>query len=114
MAQTAKSQHTTEPVEIHIRRQWSNAGRIGKVLLSDLDGFHYDVVSGGYGREGGFGSVAPRPFVHAYVYCDKVKGEIGHTCMHGPPPHRIKVCVVQKDNSRAAYRRVLAAMEEDA
>jgi hypothetical protein len=41
--------------------------------------------------------------VHAYVQCDAelLRGELPHSCVHGPPPHRIKVCVVAKDNTKA-------------
>jgi hypothetical protein len=30
----------------------------------------------------------------------QIDGEIGHSCRHGPPPHRIKVCMTKKDNRR--------------
>lgn len=87
---------------LRIRRYWSDY-LIGTVKFSSVSGLHMDIQSGGY--EGGFGVVASRPFLHGYVYCDEiVDGEVGHSCRHGPPPHRIKVCIVQKDNDRAIYR----------
>ena len=84
---------------VWVRRNW-NDHRIGKVRLSDLSGFHWSQFAGG--QISGFGRVAPRPFLHAYMLCTQiVEGEISHTCRHGPPPHRIKVCMTKKDNRRA-------------
>jgi hypothetical protein len=35
----------------------------------------------------------------ATVWCDSfTSGEVEHSCVHGPPPHRIKVCIVKKSN----------------
>jgi hypothetical protein len=95
---------------VYIRRQWSDAGRIGWVRAGQIQGLHWDCQSGGYGREGGFGNGAPFPFLHGYVWCNDIEGEIGHSCMHGPPPHRIKVCIVQKDNPRSVYKSLLDRM----
>lgn len=92
---------------VFVRRQW-NDWRVARVRASALDGLHWDTQSGGFGREGGWGNVAPRPFLHAYVWCNEIVGEFGHSCMHGPPPHRIKVCVVKKDNTKSAYARLSA------
>lgn len=64
---------------VRIRRQW-NDQRIGTVRWSDLDHPRWDVVSGGTQVR------SPQPFIHAYVYCDKVKGKIAHSCNHGPGP----------------------------
>ncbi len=50
--------------------------------------------------------------IHGYVYCDQaVAGELAHSCRHGPPPHKVKVCVVARDNggSRSALMRHLKA-----
>jgi hypothetical protein len=96
------------PEFIFVRRQWSDSSLVAKVRLSDLSGFHLDDRGGGYGRDGGFGNVAPRPFLHAYVWCNAiVSGEVGHSCMHGPPPHHIKVCITKKDNTRIAFAAAL-------
>lgn len=84
--------------EIWVRRHWSDV-REAKVNLADLSGFQWDTTSGGLA--GGFGVVAPQPFVHAYVWCDSfIEGEVAHSCAHGPPPHQIKVCIVKKSNRK--------------
>ena len=48
-----------------------------------------------------------RPFMYGYVWCDKVRGDIAHSCIHGPPPHNIKVCLVKQDNSRDVWNRLI-------
>ena len=69
-----------------------------KYALSDLESPHWDVVSGG--RQ----APTPQPFVFGYVSCDgALEGEVAHSGSHGPCPHRIKVCVVAKDNSKAIF-----------
>jgi len=56
-------------------------------------------------------SRAPREFIHGYVFCDDmVAGELAHSCRHGNGPHRIKVCVVKKDNA-AVFDRILAMVD---
>lgn len=79
---------------VRVRRQW-NDWRIATYKLSDLADVHWDTISGGVNEN------TPRPFLHGYVYCDgMIDGELSHSCAHGPGPHRIKVCVVKKDNSK--------------
>ena len=78
--------------EVRVRRQWNDNWRIGRVPLDKLDGLHWSRVSGGVKAP------APQPFIHAYVRCTDVEGEIAHSCVHTPPPHRVKVCLVKKDN----------------
>lgn len=91
--------YDADPV-VYIRRQW-NDWRIAQVLLSQLSGLGWDTVSGGVQAP------APQPFIHGYVWCTDVIGDIAHSCTHGPPPHSIKVCVVKKDNAPAVFRRLL-------
>ena len=46
-------------------------------------------------------SRANRHYLHGYVWCDgMIAGELAHRCSHGPPPHRITVCVTKKGNER--------------
>jgi plasmid stabilization system protein ParE len=58
-------------------------------------------------------SRANRYYLHGYVWCDgMISGVLAHTCRHGPPPHRIKVCVTKKGNEkfwRAIEEAALAA-----
>ena len=48
-----------------------------------------------------------KPFIYGYVWCDKVRGDIAHSCIHGPPPHNIKVCLMKRDNSREIWNRLI-------
>jgi hypothetical protein len=88
-------------MNVFIRRQWPDH-RVGSVKFDDLDDLHWDVISGGVAK------VTPHPFIHGYVLCDRVQGEIAHSCLHGQGPHRIKVCVVKKDNGPETYEQLLA------
>lgn len=85
---------------VRIRRQW-NDRRIGKVRWSDISNPRWDIVSGGTQAK------APQPFIHAYVSCDRVQGDIAHSCSHGPGPHHIKVCLVKKDNSKEVWNYLM-------
>ena len=84
---------------VRVRRDW-NDHRIGTVRWSDLRNPRWDTISGGEQNR------TPQPFIHAYVWCDMVKGDIAHSCAHGPGPHSIKVCLVKKDNSREVWNRL--------
>lgn len=80
---------------VRVRRQW-NDWRKAKYRLEDLEHVHWSYMSGGVQAP------TPRPFMHAYVRCDAaVEGEVAHSGTHGPCPHSIKVCIVQKDNSKS-------------
>ena len=85
---------------VYIRRQWDD-WRIASVPLGALSGLAWDDVSGGVY------SKAPQPFIHGYVRCSDVVGDIAHSCQHGPGPHRIKVCIVKKDNDPEVFARLL-------
>ncbi len=87
------------PATVLIRRQW-NDYRIGEVDFPRLESPHWSTISGGvYAR-------SPQPFIHAYVLCSDVVGDITHSCLHGEGPHRIKVTVLKKDNSREIWERL--------
>ncbi len=90
----------TDDTTVLIRRQWNNH-QIGAVNFSRLDRPHWAVISGGVGVR------APQTFIHAYVLCSDVEGEIAHSCLHGEGPHRIKIVVVRKDNSLAVWNNLL-------
>ena len=83
---------------VQVRRHWDDWS-IGTVPFGKLSGFRWDRVSGGYGK------VSPRAMVYAYMLCtDLSSGTIGHSGVHGPCPHRIKVVLVKKDNdSRVVF-----------
>jgi hypothetical protein len=101
MTETTK---VDEPI-VYVRRQWSDWS-VGTVRLSSIDGLHMDNVSGGVK------TVAPRAFLHGYILCtDIIDGGIAHSCRHGPPPHNIKVCIVQCDNDRDIYASLRQSVE---
>lgn len=85
---------------VYVRRDWNDRG-IGRVRWSDLYDPRWDTMSGGAQVEN------PLPLLHGYVWCDKVRGKIGHSCAHGPGPHNIKVCMLREDNSNRIWRRLL-------
>ena len=85
---------------VYVRRDWNDRG-VGRVRWSDLHDPRWDTVSGGAQVEN------PLPLIHAYVWCDKVRGKIGHSCAHGPGPHNIKVCMLRDDNNRRIWRLLL-------
>tara|TARA_B100001123_G_scaffold128937_2_gene149813 strand:+ start:3618 stop:4031 length:414 start_codon:yes stop_codon:yes gene_type:complete len=84
----------------YVRRDWNDRG-VGRVRWSQLRDPRLDTLSGGAQVEN------PLPLLHGYVWCDKVRGEIGHSCAHGPGPHNIKVCMLREDNTRLVWRRLL-------
>ncbi len=85
---------------VQVRRDW-NDHRVGRVQWSDLENPRWDTVAGGTQVE------SRQPFIYAYVSCDKVRGDIAHSCTHGPPPHNIKVCLMKRDNSRDVWNRLI-------
>lgn len=93
----ADAKQVPEEERVYIRRQW-NHWEIAYASLNDLDGVRWDTISGGYREE------APKPFIHAYIWCSDIVGRIGHSCSHGEGPHKIKVCVVEEDNTPEIYQ----------
>ena len=85
---------------VYVRRDWNDRG-MGRVRWADLHDPLWDTVSGGAQVEN------PLPLLYGYVWCDKVRGKIGHSCAHGPGPHNIKVCILREDNSKRIWRRLL-------
>jgi hypothetical protein len=80
------------PKTVKVRRQW-NDWQIATYRLNDVSGLHWS------GMSGGVQSIAPRDFIHGYVWCTgMIDGELAHSCRHGPGPHHIKVCITKKGN----------------
>ena len=91
------------PAEIvQIRREWNDRRR-ASVPFDKLERPHWSWGSGGVFAP------APQPFIHGYVWCTDVDGDLAHSCTHGPPPHRIKVCVVKKGQEKPVWEKLLAA-----
>jgi hypothetical protein len=89
---------------VKVRRQWNDSSRIATCRLEDLSGVHWDTTSGGVEAP------TPQPFLHAYVQCDAmIAGELAHSGAHGACPHRIKVCIVKKDNDRNVFEGLCKA-----
>lgn len=86
-----------------IRRQW-NDWRIAEVSFDNLFNLRWDTVSGGARTR------APQPFVHGYVNCDRISGDIAHSCAHGAGSHEIKVCVVKRDQSPEVWQKILSVV----
>jgi hypothetical protein len=86
-------------VIVKVRRQW-NDSRPLEVSLGALRGFHWREASGGVWRR------SPRPFLHARMWCSSIPdgSDFPHSCLHGPPPHAILVCICKKDNPRVFER----------
>lgn len=77
---------------VKVRRQF-NDYNIASYRIENIGGFHWDCISGGVKSLAAFSSI------YAYVSCDKaISGEVAHSCAHGDFPHRIKVCILKKDN----------------
>ena len=87
---------------IQVRRQWNDWRRIATYRLRDISELRWGRTSGGVQER------TPQPFVHGYVMCDAmIGGKLAHSCLHGPAPHRIKVCLTRKGNE-AVWKDVLA------
>ena len=87
--------------KVRIRRQWSDY-KIGEVSYESLRDIHWSSTSGGVYN------IALQPFIHAYVWCTEVEGEIAHSCEHGPPPHNIKIVILKKDNRPEIFEKLLS------
>jgi hypothetical protein len=85
---------------LRVRRAWRD-WQIGEVAWRDISDLHWDWTSGGVRIP------CPQPFVMGYVSCDKVRGEIAHSCRHGEGPHRIKVTLVKKDQDKETWAKIL-------
>ena len=92
--------------DVYVRRDWDDRG-LGRVRWPDLHDPRWDTMSGGAQVENLL------PLIHAYVWCDKVRGRIGHSCAHGAGPHNIKVCMLREDNTRRVWGRLLALVGPD-
>jgi hypothetical protein len=96
-----------EEPAVWVRRQWNDWKR-ARVRLSDLQGPHWDATSGGINAR------APRPFIHGYIWCNQLlEGELAHSCAHGAGPHRVKVCVVKKDNIPSVVQPLIVAADRE-
>ena len=78
---------------VWVRREFKGRNRRAAYRIADVSGLHWSSRSGGLQRR------ANRLYLHGYVWCDAmIVGAVAHSCRHGPPPHRIKICIVKVDN----------------
>lgn len=79
---------------VNIKRQPSDS-KMGTTFFRNLKEVHWDNISGGvHARSGQY-------LLYGYIYCNQIiKGEISHSCAHGPAPHKIKVFIPIKDNDK--------------
>jgi hypothetical protein len=85
---------------VYVRRQW-NDEKTSAVRLDQFHNPYWDDISGQMLQR------APRPFIHGHVWCQDARDQIAHLRAHEDGPHWIKVCVVQRDNDRETFRRLL-------
>jgi hypothetical protein len=91
---------------VWVRREFKSLSRRAAYRMTDVTGLHWSRRSGGKKRR------ANRPYLHAYVWCDAmIVGAVAHSGRHGPPPHRIKVCIVKVDNKKI-WREIERAAPE--
>ena len=84
---------SNETTLVQFRRQPGHR-RLARYALAKIEQMQWGRQSGGTKRRS-------QLHVYGYVWCDqKVDGWLAHSCQHGPPPHRIKVCVTRKYNEK--------------
>ena len=67
-----------------VQREW-NGWRTALASVADLEDVHWLQPAG-----------APRPLIHAYVPCAKLRsGNIPHDCDRASAPHHLLVCVLK-------------------
>jgi hypothetical protein len=93
---------------VKVRRQWDDS-RIATYRFEDVSGLHMSDVSGGIQAR------ANRAYLCGYVLCDAaLAGALPHSCGHGRGPHRIKVCVIKKDNPVRVYQMLQCRLHWEA
>jgi hypothetical protein len=78
---------------IQVRRQPGD-WRLAAYRLADISRMRWDYIGGGIQRRSQW-------HVYGFVMCDAMaSGRIAHSCKHGPPPHKVKVCITKKYNEK--------------
>ena len=78
---------------------------IAKYRFSQLEDLHWECTDEGVSTN------ASRSCLHCYVRCDAiVSGELPHSDLEGPCPHRVNVCISERNSTATLDRlRRLAA-----
>ncbi len=80
----------------------------GKVKLSDVKNLRWDDISGGIRKYTGTCEL------YGYIWCNQIiEGEIGHSGIHGPCPHNIKVLIQKCDNDNGIYNDLAAEADKN-
>jgi hypothetical protein len=96
----ADSDHATT---VLVQRQW-NGWRTTSVRLSDLHDIHWFQPPH-----------APRPLIHAYVWCTNVAPrDFPHDCVPASAPHRVQVCVLKIHTPPTIYSDLVRRADERA
>jgi hypothetical protein len=81
-----------EDAVLNVRRQPGD-WRTAEYHWKDVRDLHWTSTGGGVRAN------LPHPHVHGYVMCNAmIRGELAHSCEHGPPPHEILVCITRVGN----------------
>jgi hypothetical protein len=99
--------HTQLPVDsgydtrILVQRQW-DGWRTTTVRLSDLHDIHWHQPPH-----------APRPLVHAYVWCSNVSPrDFPHDCVPASAPHRVRVCILKIHTPPTLYAELVRRADD--
>lgn len=88
---------------VWVQRRPGKTWQTAEYRFQDVEGWHLRVISGG--RQ----TMHKHPEAYGYVMCDAMlQGELGHSCKHGPGPHRILVCISRGDARMTRKVRALA------
>jgi len=95
--------HQNGSIVVVVRRRCGDKQR-AIYRVEDIAGLHMQEVNG---------AVAKRSELHGYVWCNALlQGELAHECARGSGAHRLKVCVLRKDNPPAVYQQLLDRIGE--
>jgi len=86
--------------KIFVKREWGD-WKIGRIDFDDIIELKWGRIAGGTRK------MMPKSLIQAKVSCDRIKGEIGHSCMHGDGPHDILVCIVKSDNDPKIQKKLI-------
>ena len=86
--------------KIFVKREWGD-WKIGSIDFDDIIELKWGRIAGGTRK------IMPKSLIQAKVSCDRIKGEIGHSCMHGDGPHDILVCIVKSDNDPKIQKKLI-------
>jgi hypothetical protein len=88
-------------LQVVVHREW-NGWRTAMVEVGDLEDVHWFQPKG-----------APRPLIHAYVQCTRIRsGEIEHDCHLTAPPHTLLVCILKSQTASCVFEKLSSQADE--